>query len=538
MKFKYICLLAFSIGLISCNDDDRILPEETILPELTSGSVDFSNYVAIGASFTAGFTDGGLFIASQENSFPNILSKEFTKVGGGNFVQPLMSDNTGGILVGGNIARSYRLTFNSETATPQPLNTFLTELGAPVPTITTEAGINIGSDFNNFGIPGAKSFHLIAPGYAGFNPYYARIASAPAATVLGDAMAKNPTFFTLSEVGGNDVLGNALSGGESDMMASNYDPITPVGNFDNALNQLIDGLTSNGAKGVITNVPNITDLPHFTTVPFKPLSPLNPAFGPQIPTLNTIFGALNGIFDAIDPSRRIEFSETEASPVVIFDETLVNISAQIKGALNNSLTFPAFVQSFGLPEAAAPLVANLLGDAYGQSRQATEDDLLVLPSSAIIGTLNQSSLQNLIAAGLPPQLAGQFSAEGITLPLEDKWVLIPSEQDEIRVATDAYNVIIKSITDTNDNIALVDLNNILGELTSTGINFDSFNLNTDLVTGGAVSLDGFHLTARGYALMANKFLEAIDDKFGTNFIVSGNVAKANDYPTNYSPLLQ
>ncbi len=38
--------------------------------------------------------------------------------------------------------------------------------------------------------------------------------------------------------------------------------------------------------------------------------------------------------------------------------------------------------------------------------------------------------------------------------------------------------------------------------------------------------------------MANKFLEAIDTDFGSNFIASGNVAKADDYPTNYSPLLQ
>ena len=38
-------------------------------------------------------------------------------------------------------------------------------------------------------------------------------------------------------------------------------------------------------------------------------------------------------------------------------------------------------------------------------------------------------------------------------------------------------------------------------------------MNTDLVFGGLVGLDGVHLTARGYALMANKFLEAIDADF-------------------------
>ncbi len=38
--------------------------------------------------------------------------------------------------------------------------------------------------------------------------------------------------------------------------------------------------------------------------------------------------------------------------------------------------------------------------------------------------------------------------------------------------------------------------------------------------------------------MANKFLEAADANFGSNFVASGNVAKAGDFPTNYSPTLQ
>ena len=35
-------------------------------------------------------------------------------------------------------------------------------------------------------------------------------------------------------------------------------------------------LTANGAKGVVANVPYITDLPHFTTVPHNPV-PLDAA---------------------------------------------------------------------------------------------------------------------------------------------------------------------------------------------------------------------------------------------------------------------
>ncbi len=108
MKLKYIWVLALLVGFMSCNDEEDILADNNVeilidepLPELTSGSADFSNYVAIGASFTAGYTDGALFIAGQENSFPNILAQQFEQVGGGAFTQPLMNDNIGGLLFGG-----------------------------------------------------------------------------------------------------------------------------------------------------------------------------------------------------------------------------------------------------------------------------------------------------------------------------------------------------------------------------------------------------------------------------------------------------
>ena len=63
--------------------------------------------------------------------------------------------------------------------------------------------------------------------------------------------------------------------------------------------------------------------------------------------------------------------------------------------------------------------------------------------------------------------------------------------------------------------------------------FDEFNLNADFITGGLVSVNGIHLTARGYALMANEFLEQIDATYGSNFGASGSMIKANDYVIMY-----
>ena len=94
------------------------------------------------------------------------------------------------------------------------------------------------------------------------------------------------------------------------------------------------------------------------------------------------------------------------------------------------------------------------------------------------------------------------------------------------------------MADTN-GYAFVDFNAFLQQASTTGLAFDTYNLTTSLVTGGLVGLDGIHLTGRGYALMANKMLEAIDTTYGSNFTEGKDgLAKANDHPTNYSPALQ
>jgi len=550
-NIKYIVLIAFLAAFVACNDEEDFstVEEAVELPALSSGSADFSNYVAVGASFTAGYADGALFKAAQENSFPNILSQQFANVGGGAFTQPLMNDNFGGMALGGNRILDPRFVFGG--AGPVPLEAVV----GPV-TVTTDLTANPTGPFNNMGIPGAKSFHLLDLGIPGSgygdinglgvyaNPYFIRMASSPSATVIGDAIGQNPSFFTLLGNAGNDVLSYALSGGSGVDQTGNFNPatygindITDPNVFAQAFNATVTILTSNGANGVIANIPYITDLPHFTTVPYNPLDPSNPDFGPQIATLNGIFGQLNQVYAFLNvPERSIVFSNTEASAVVIKDESLTDLSAQIAGVLSASPTFPLFVQSFGLPAEAAPSVADLLGATYGQTRQATADDLLVLPSSSIIGEVNTDTFAGLSLL-LPPALAGQFSVEGITLPLADKWVLIPSEQIEIKTATDAYNSTMADAAAAN-GLAFVDFKSILEQASTTGIPSGDYTLTTNLVTGGLVSLDGIHLTARGYAIMANEFMKAIDATYGSNFEESGNLVDVGNYPTNFSPSLQ
>ncbi|MDH7445326.1 G-D-S-L family lipolytic protein [Aquimarina sp. 2201CG14-23] len=503
-NIKYLAILA--LGLVACEPEfDNPIDEAGVY---SSGEADFSNYVALGNSLTAGFADSALYITGQENSYPNILSQQFALAGGGDFTQPLMADNAGGALLGGTqiLNNRFVLAFDAE--------------GNPGPAIytgaapTTEISNVLSGSFNNTGVPGAKSYHLAAPGYgnvagvtAGLaNPYFVRFASSPDATVLGDAIAQNPTFFSLW-IGNNDILSYATSGGvgvdhnvTGEMNPANYggNDITNNTTFAGVYSQLVDALTANGAKGVLVNLPNVTSIPFFTTVPFAPLSPLDPNFGPQIPTLNATYAGLNQAFAFLNvPERSIQFSTTAASAVVIKDESLMDISA----ALTQVLT-PTF----------GPL-APILGAQFGQARQATANDLLVLTSSGVIGQLNMDRFTELVGVGLTQEQAGQFAVNGVTWPLEDQYVLTASEVSGINNAQASYNATIQGLASAN-GLAFYDAASDLVQLANGGIPFDGGIVTDAFVSGGGFSLDGVHPTPRGYAIIANGIMDAVETTYG------------------------
>jgi hypothetical protein len=526
-NIKYFWLVSLLLVLAACEEgkyDREIEPPV----EVVSGSADFSNMVAIGASFVAGVSDGTVFIKSQENSFPNIMAQQMALAGGGEFVQPLVNDNIGGLLYLGNVLAGPRLYFNGSG--PAPID------GTP----TTEVTNLIEGPFNNMGIPGAKSFHLVAEGYgnpAGVpqglaNPYFARMASSPNATVLEDAAAQNPTFFLISEIAGNDVLGYAYSGGTGVDQTGNTDvrtygpnDITDPNVFAQVASNVVGALTGGGAKGVIANIPSVTSFPYFTTVPHDPLDPSNPAFGPLIPDLNArLYGPLNGAFAFLGvPERSIVFTQTAANPVVIRDESLVDIGAQLAQVL----------QANGFDA----LTAALYGSQFGQCRPATEEDLLVLESSTMIGQVNEDYRDFLIGNGVPVENAVLLSYNGVTYPLQDKWVLIPDELAAIEKATAAYNATIEGLA-AQAGLGLVDTKGLLEELTSNGLASDGFVLTGQYVTGGAFSMDGIHLSARGYAYLANEFLKEIDATYGSNFEEANALVDIGDYPSFYSPAMR
>ncbi|MEO8235827.1 MAG: G-D-S-L family lipolytic protein [Flavobacterium sp.] len=463
MKKNIKWLLLVSLSFVACNNNDEVASEGPA----TAGSANFSKYVALGDSFAAGYSDGALFKKGQMNAYPNILAGQFAQVGGGAFNTPFCGDdNLGGLLFSGTPIAATRLYFNGVGP--------VSVAGAPV----TEVLNHLTGSFNNMGVPGAKSFHLLAPNYgsaAGVpagtaSPYFARFASSATTTVLADALSQNPTFFSLW-IGGNDVLGYATGGGVTTAeSASTGNDITPDATFDGAYNALASQLSAGGKKGVVANLPYVSTLPYFKTVPYNPVT-LNAT---QVAQLNSGFATYNaGLTSAVaglglsqaEADRRKVVFVVGLNPVIIVDNYLTNLTAY---------SIPSY-------------------------RPATSADLLVLPSRTFIGTL---------VGGNPAAI------NGVSVPLADKWVLSKEEVGEIQAATDHYNETIFAAADAN-NLAKVDAKAIMTQLVNGGVSFGNYHMTAQYVTGGAFSLDGVHPSSRGYALIANKFLEAINSKYGS-----------------------
>ena len=368
------------------------------------------------------------------------------------------------------------------------------------------------------GVPGAKSYHLGAPGYGNIagvqagsaNPYYVRFASSPNATIIADALAQNPSFFSLW-IGNNDVLGYATTGGTGedrtgDPNVAGYGPndITDPGIFAQLFTGYVTALTANGAGGVVANIPNVTNIPFFNTVPFNPV-PVDAATAGQLNA--QLIGPVSAILTQLGQGDRLVLlSSSEPNPLLIVDEDLQDFGVQIAGALEaNGVPFEQ---------------AQLMGALYGQARHAKETDLITLTTSPIIGGTQE---------GIP----APFNTIGVTYPLQDQNVLLPSEQMAVNDAVTAYNVVIEQQAQAA-GLAFFDAFTLLEQVNTTGVAFDEFNLNGDLVFGNAFSLDGVHGTARGYALIANSLLEAINTAYGSNI----PAVKAADYNTVYPATLQ
>lgn len=203
------------------------------------GNADFTRYVALGDSLTAGYTNSSLLVTHQVHSYPAVIAE---RAHAGDFQQPLISEP--GIPAELKlISISPLMIAPKSTTNGQPMN-----LTLPRP-------------YNNLGIPGARAADLLTQtgAAASSNPYY-QIILRKIAPAVDQALALHPTFVSVW-IGNNDVLGAVLAGTPA--------VLTPKADFETAYTAILDKLIAGApSAGMVTaNIPAVTSIPFAATIP-------------------------------------------------------------------------------------------------------------------------------------------------------------------------------------------------------------------------------------------------------------------------------
>ncbi|TAL63067.1 MAG: hypothetical protein EPN85_01035 [Bacteroidetes bacterium] len=153
-------------------------------------------------------------------------------------------------------------------------------------------------------------------------------------------------------------------------------------------------------------------------------------------------------------------------------------------------------------------------------RLATDEDRILLPVASKLnkfltdslydnGVSVEDSIGNIILVYSPTPYG-----LGPTNPIKNNEVLDKDEFVKIAPALAALNAEIKASAAAH-NIPVVDMENYLQNFES-GFAISGVNYSTKYIEGGVFSLDGVHPNARGYAILANKFIDAINTYYHSN----------------------
>jgi len=250
-----ILAMLISALLFNCSDADDLL----VPPALDTGTADFSNYVSVGNSLTAGYSSGALLIRDSQYSFPNLIAQQTEA----SFVQPIIEyPGLGGFdPATGTIFGVYELA--SLAGSP----TRATAVGDPMALFTNATA----PAFNNLGIPGilmydalyAVSSTTTASAMAGGDPntFVDIVLRGSGNSPLGQAIAQSPTFVTLW-IGNNDVLGAVVNGDVIPGMLP-----TPTATFQMLFEGIVASLANAGIDFLVANIPSVSSIPYTTTLP-------------------------------------------------------------------------------------------------------------------------------------------------------------------------------------------------------------------------------------------------------------------------------
>ena len=523
MKMKTIKQLTFiaifSFIALSCEQESIMKIDPTAAsaptPSGTAGTADFTKFSAIGGSYVAGFTDGTLYTNGQKNSLAAIIANQINYTRSADaqatytFNQPDINSENGFINVGAdglpNTPDDNGRMYLGTSASTGETGLYFKQPGDYASLGTPYAGDKIA--LNNFGFGNSVLGHFLStdtgnPAHPLFNNFYARFGAGGSASPLTQFLGTAPSFW-MAWLGASDFVGYAAKGGD-EAQAPKPDGATLSVMWGQALTAMIS--SNQVAKGIVGTVPDILALPYFNFIVSNAI-PLDAA---TAAALNAQLGAgfngsLNGLaanamLSAAEAAQRQLTWSAGQNYILINDESLTDLAP----------LWRVLVQVGAMT--AADTIALY---PYRQSRQATDNDKAVLAAQGVLG------LTNTAIPGDP--------IWGVSWPLSDEHVLTATELVEFETARATLNAGIKAkVKELNENVvinsaglnrlAMVDLDGTYaGWATNSPLSDNGVVVTYDFSPPtGMWSFDAVHPNARGYALLANKWIEAINAHFGSS----------------------
>lgn len=407
-------------------------------PKPDAGNADFSKTIAVGGNFLAGYQNGALFEKGQKLSIPALLAQQFQLVGGIRFNQVLMPDNNG---LGLNIKPwesnfvtpsllGYKTDCKGVTAL-SPLKNTISQNDA-TPYLVGVAG----NSNQSITVPYAGIADYFSPSLGNSfssgnkNPYYHRIASYPGISTMFEDAKNQKASFAIVWVGMEDIYNYASTGGAQGSIPS-------VSVFSMYLDSLLKGITANGAKGIIANIPDFRVFPYYTLVKWD-------------------------------------------------NAVLTKVQADSL----NDVYVPAGLSHINFVEGRNGFIIEDINEATGY-RQLHAGEYLTLSVPLDSMKCNKYGL--------------------LVNIINDRYALDSVEVSEIDLAIASYNAVIQQKA-AQYNFAFADMNTYFKNVES-GIKWDGADFNSVFVSGGFFSLDGYHPNQKGYALITNEFIKAINEKY-------------------------
>ncbi len=423
-------------------------------------NIDVSRYVAVGDTYTAGVSAGGLTRASQRYSFPNLLAQQLNRANeAATFSQPLLEEGPGTgylsllDLPASGIPRVRRVPGQSVQRAINP-----NACGGPDTVRQFIRSATAATLPQNLGLPGLQLSQIESAGLGNianatatstFNPYFERLLPANDNRTYLQAVttaSASATFFTYF-MGLDDLMPFIKSGGECGAA-----PTTPfVTQMKRNARKILDVLTAGGRPGIIARLPDAASLPLLRLGAGSALeAQMQARFGDN---------ALLYIQDPINPGDVRQIGEKD----YVLATALPRIG-QLTPVLVGSSTL---MLPYGR-DARNPIVdADVLDES-------TEMNLL----NAAIN--NYNNYDNPSTPNIPPGL---------------------------NALAKLYNMPVLTISTGERTLNLNDL--LFNPLTSGNFNAGVL-YNLTPVRGNFFSLDYYSLTPRGNAQVANSFIAAIN----------------------------